>query len=66
MRGTLAVRAQSGSRAVGSGASGLFVAVVPTEYRKALERRADIATPARSGRGLVIGEAAPWLISRRS
>ncbi|MGZ3437725.1 MAG: glutamate synthase large subunit, partial [Gemmatimonadaceae bacterium] len=35
----------------------LFVSVVPTEYRKALERRADIATPAAERRGLVIGEA---------
>jgi glutamate synthase domain-containing protein 3 len=38
----------------------LFVAVVPTEYRKALERRADAdaanASPA-ARRGLVIGEA---------
>jgi glutamate synthase (NADPH/NADH) large chain len=38
----------------------LFVAVVPTEYRKALERQADAdaanATPA-TRRGLVIGEA---------
>jgi glutamate synthase domain-containing protein 3 len=38
----------------------LFVAVVPTEYRKALERRADAdaanASPA-TRRGLVIGEA---------
>jgi glutamate synthase domain-containing protein 3 len=38
----------------------LFVAVVPTEYRKALERKADAdaanASPA-ARRGLVIGEA---------
>ena len=35
----------------------LFVAVVPTEYRKALERQADADAAASGRRGLVIGEA---------
>jgi glutamate synthase domain-containing protein 2/glutamate synthase domain-containing protein 1/glutamate synthase domain-containing protein 3 len=34
----------------------LFVAVVPTEYRKALERRADADAATAARRGLVIGE----------
>jgi len=53
MRGTLAVRAQSGELGRWDRAQRLFVAVVPTEYRKALERRADIATPAT---GAVVGD----------
>jgi glutamate synthase (NADPH) large chain len=34
----------------------LFVAVVPTEYRKALERRADADAATAARRGLVVGE----------